>query len=217
MAWRGDEWIGLGDEMWVHVVEMGVGNGRLNCRDVCSLSMVCRRLHHLSGLDCIWRKLSERDFVQADESLKECLGSASSGFTKGKYRSRFEKVKAVKLATQKRLVLRLQSCRAVLEQECKSLEDCICRERENLLNVLSRFKNTEKARHASVALQLWQPQVVRTMHEQVVEQQPVDLDACRQLLKMEAKVCREQITRSERSIVSNTISISTLISLQYGF
>eukprot|EP00249_Psilotum_nudum_P016225 c25728_g1_i2 orf=122-481(+) len=78
-------------------------------------------------------------------------------------------------------------------------------------NAGAGVSNTDsRERHASVALQLWQPQVVRTMHEQVVEQQPVDLDACRQLLKMEAKVCREQITRSERSIVQKRCIIERI-------
>ncbi|KAH6554919.1 hypothetical protein KP509_1Z296900 [Ceratopteris richardii] len=60
---------------------------------------------------------------------------------------------------------------------------------------------------SSVALKLWQPEIVRLVQEQVVRQQPIDPQFRHYSLEMEAKVCREEIKKCRRRIDRNRLVI----------
>lgn len=113
---------------------------------------------------------------------------------------RFERVKAVKIAAHKRLVLRIQSQALVLERECKDLETQLHEEKKRHNSTLVELKNLERARQSSIALNVWQPQFVRMAQNTVLEHTPVHTESRIHSLKMEMRVCKERIARFTRSI-----------------
>eukprot|EP00246_Nothoceros_aenigmaticus_P012419 TRINITY_DN3842_c0_g1_i5.p1 TRINITY_DN3842_c0_g1~~TRINITY_DN3842_c0_g1_i5.p1 ORF type:complete len:123 (+),score=6.99 TRINITY_DN3842_c0_g1_i5:49-417(+) len=65
-------------------------------------------------------------------------------------------------------------------------------------------------RRARAALQIWQPQVVRTRHEMLIEQLPLDIDSQCHLLEMEIRVCRNLICTYERGLAHKKSLIEML-------
>jgi len=57
---------------------------------------------------------------------------------------------------------------------------------------------------SSVALQIWQPQAVRSQHHEVLQQESVNVGARQRSLQMEINVCRERVQQFEKSLV-NTV------------
>lgn len=62
-------------------------------------------------------------------------------------------------------------------------------------------------REASVALNVWQPEVVRGRQKQMVEQCGVPAESRIRTLEMELKLCKQQIMGLEKSHVSIDVSI----------
>ena len=62
-------------------------------------------------------------------------------------------------------------------------------------------------RQASVALNVWQPEVVRGRQKQLVEQCVVPAESRIHALQMELRLCRQQIMNLKKSYVSVDISI----------
>lgn len=58
-------------------------------------------------------------------------------------------------------------------------------------------------RQASVALNVWQPEVVRGKIKQVVEQNAVPVESRVHALEMELKLCKQQISGFEKAYVSH--------------
>ncbi|KAI5055272.1 hypothetical protein GOP47_0030417 [Adiantum capillus-veneris] len=190
----------LPDEVWTEALQAGVEAGVLDYRDLCSLSITSRALNRFSSLACLWKPLFQRDF--APKHIPADAAARPPSDYKAEYKARFEKIKAAKVAAHKRRLLRLQSEGAALEKECKDLERQMQIEKSKLSKTLGELKSIEHARISSVALRLWQPERVRSMHQQVVEQQPIDPQFRQYSLEMEAKVCREEIRKCSRRIVS---------------
>ena len=57
-------------------------------------------------------------------------------------------------------------------------------------------------RQASVAFNVWQPEVVRGRQKQMVEQNAVPVEGRLRALEMEIKLCKQQITGVNRARVS---------------
>lgn len=57
-------------------------------------------------------------------------------------------------------------------------------------------------RQASVALNVWQPEVIRGRHKQIVEQCAVSADSRIHALEMEVRLCKQQITGLDKAYVS---------------
>ncbi|KAH7295690.1 hypothetical protein KP509_27G060900 [Ceratopteris richardii] len=198
----------LPDEVWIEALQLGVRARILDHRDLCSLSIVSRRLNRLSSLSFLWKPLFEREFSQGESSTNITAPSDLSVTLKqwdykSQYKLRWGKVKAAKALAHKRRVLRIQSDVAVLEKECKDLEREMQAEKIKLSNILTELQTLEQARRSSVALKLWQPEIVRLVQEQVVRQQPIDPQFRHYSLEMEAKVCREEIKKCRRRIVGD--------------
>lgn len=68
------------------------------------------------------------------------------------------------------------------------------------------FDMFDLTRQASVALNVWQPEVVRGRHKDVVEQSVVPVESRVHAMEMELKLCRQQISGFERAYVSCEIS-----------
>eukprot|EP00250_Pteridium_aquilinum_P005497 c15582_g1_i1 orf=34-741(+) len=185
----------LPDEVWTDALQAGVRSGVLDYRDLCCLSIASRPLNRLASLASLWKLLFLRDFPHDSSTLP-----LTSTDYKATYKARFEKIKAAKVAAHKRQLLRLQSEGAVLESESKNLEKQIQEERSKFSRILVELKSLEQIRRSSTALRLWQPEIVRSMQHQLVEQQPVDSEFRQRSLEMEAKLCKEEIKQCSAGI-----------------
>ncbi|KAH9706448.1 hypothetical protein KPL70_012207 [Citrus sinensis] len=186
----------LPDELVRKILESGVQNRSFTYKDLCCLSIACRRLHRLSAEDSLWSHLLSSDFPN-NSSHSSSSSSASS--IKAVYRTRFEKDRERKLAAHRRAVLRkecqvAENLRKVREIECK-LRD----EADKLKFTSAELSNLRRARQASVALNVWQPEVVRGRQKQIVEQSVVPAESRLHALEMELRLCQQQIAGFEKA------------------
>lgn len=56
----------LPDEIWQRILEIGAETSRLDCRDLCCLSIASRRLNRLLLDPTLWAILLARDFPPSD-------------------------------------------------------------------------------------------------------------------------------------------------------
>ncbi|KAF9618766.1 hypothetical protein IFM89_002461 [Coptis chinensis] len=66
-------------------------------------------------------------------------------------------------------------------------------ENEKLKMGLSELGNLERVRSASVAMNVWQPEIVRGKQKRVVEQCVVPVESRVKGVEMEIRVCKQQI------------------------
>lgn len=59
-----------------------------------------------------------------------------------------------------------------------------------------------RLREATVALNVWQPEVIRARQKQIVEQCSVSVDSRYRTLDMELKLCKQQIAIFRKALVS---------------
>ncbi|RVW89833.1 F-box protein SKIP24 [Vitis vinifera] len=52
----------LPDEMWRQILEIGIRSSNLTYKDLCCVSISCRRLHRLSNDAVLWSFLLSSDF-----------------------------------------------------------------------------------------------------------------------------------------------------------
>ncbi|EOY10428.1 F-box family protein, putative isoform 2 [Theobroma cacao] len=119
----------LPDELWRKILEIGIKSSNFIFKDLCSISISCRRLHRLSNEDSLWSHLLSVDFPNQISS------PPSSSSPKSLY----------------------------------------------------------KISQASVALNVWQPEVVRGRQKQTVEQCVVPVESRIHALEMEVKLCNQQL------------------------
>lgn len=84
---------------------------------------------------------------------------------------------------------RVLACRRRLAE----LEESMRAEGERMKAAAQELDNLERVRRASVALNVWQPQVVRGHQNQLVQQCTVPVDSRLSDVNMELKVCKQQI------------------------
>ncbi|KAL0922062.1 hypothetical protein M5K25_006023 [Dendrobium thyrsiflorum] len=170
----------LPDEIWSKILEMGAAANRLSYRDLCSLAITSRRHNRLSSDPSIWSILLALDFPQPNSS-----SSSLPVPSKSLYRTRFERDKARRIAASRRAMLIAESQVSVCKGRLKELECQLWKEGERMKGALEELSNLERIRRASVALNVWQPELVRGSQRQMVEQCTVPIESRLSNLKME--------------------------------
>ncbi|CAK9319670.1 unnamed protein product [Citrullus colocynthis] len=178
----------LPDELWRQILEIGVKSCGLTYKDLCCVSISSRRLRRLSDDDCPWSHLLSSDYPSSSSSFPS---SASS--SKSLYKIRLERDRNRKEAAHRRAVLRKESQIAEHYRRLGELEERLMEETNKLTTTLTELSNLRTVREATVALNVWQPEVIRVRQKQIVEQCSVSVDSRSRTLDMELKLCKQQI------------------------
>lgn len=178
----------LPDELWRWILKLGIESSCLSYKDLCCLSMSCRRLNRLSNEDAVWSKLLSSDFPAHPSS------STDHPSPKSLYQIRFEKDKVKKLLAERRAVLRIESRIHEHERKLHEIELRLVEENEKIKTAIVELKNVRKVREASTALKVWQPEVIRSRQKQIVEHCSVPVDFRINALEMEIRLCKQQIS-----------------------
>ncbi|CAA7053307.1 unnamed protein product [Microthlaspi erraticum] len=184
------------DELWRKILEIGVKSSTFSYKDLCCISISSRRLCRLSCDDSLWLLLLFHDFPSHIDSSS----SSSQSPTKFIYRTRFEREKERKVAAHRRALLRKESVVSELGRRIRELETRLSEEAERFQGASMEFSNLQRIRQASVALNVWQPEVVRGRQKQMVEQNAVPVAGRLRALEMEMKLCKQQIMGVNRSL-----------------
>lgn len=171
---------------------------RLSFKDVCCTSICCKRLHRLSNEPSLWSSLLSSDFP---------LRPTTSNPSKALYQSWYEKDKAKRSAAHTRAVLRIESRVAEHSRRLEELRMLRGEETTKFNGAAAELSNLHKVRQASVALNVWQPEVIRGRQKQIVEQCSVPVDSRINALEMELKLCKQHLIVFEKNYVS-VVSIS---------
>ncbi|KOM38633.1 hypothetical protein LR48_Vigan03g201500 [Vigna angularis] len=189
----------LPEELWQRILEIGIESRGLSCQDLCCVSISCRRLHRLSSEDLLWNRLLSADYPQTHPS--------SSTSSKSLYKLRFERDNEWRIAARRRAVLRKERRiaahrRAVLRKESqivehsrklREIQTLVAQETATATQTAQDLSNLLRARQAFVPLNVWQPEVVRIMQNQMVEQSAVAAECRIHALEMELNLCKQQI------------------------
>ncbi|KAE8713301.1 F-box protein SKIP24 [Hibiscus syriacus] len=178
----------LPDELWRKILEIGIKASSFTYKDLCCVSISCRRLHRLSDEYSLWSHLISVDFPTQTSSVPSSCSSPKS-----LYRIRFERERERKLWAHKRAVLRKESQVAEHIRKLREIEVRLLEERNKLKSSLSELSNLHKVSQAFVALNVWQPEVVRGRQKQLVEQCTVPVESRVRALDMEVKLCNQQL------------------------
>ncbi|KAL3507031.1 hypothetical protein ACH5RR_032413 [Cinchona calisaya] len=210
----------LPDELWRRILEIGVSttstststataavNPCLNYKDLCCLSITCRRLNRIvSSEDSLWSSLLLSDFPPLHNlpSNKSSPCTTSSSSSKALYKLRYERDREQKRLAHRRIVLRIESeiaesSRKIREMELQSVE-----EREKMRITVAELLNLRRVRQAAVALNVWQPEVIRGKQKQMVEQCDVPVESRISALEMELRLCKQQIANYDKAIKVET-------------
>uniref|UniRef100_A0A0E0JQ80 F-box domain-containing protein n=1 Tax=Oryza punctata TaxID=4537 RepID=A0A0E0JQ80_ORYPU len=179
----------LPDELWARVLELGAASSALGFRDLCALAIASRRLRRLSLHHSLWSALLSRDFPSQSPQPSSASSSQSQQqlHPKSVYKTKFERHKVRMAEARRRVVFeaegRVLACRRRLTQ----LEESLQAEGEKMKAAAQELDNLERVRRASVALNVWQPQVVRGRQIQLVQQCTVPVDSHLSDVNMELK------------------------------
>ncbi|KAL6614291.1 hypothetical protein ACP70R_036561 [Stipagrostis hirtigluma subsp. patula] len=182
----------LPDELWARALELGAASSALGFRDLCCLAIACRRFRRLSLHPPLWSLLLSRDFpAQSQPSTSSSSSSQQQQeqklHPKSVYKTKFERHKLRMAEARRRAVFeaeaRVLACRTRLAE----LEESMRAEGERMKATAQELDNLERVRRASVALNVWQPQVVRGRQKQLVQQCTVPVDTRLSDLNMELK------------------------------
>ncbi|MED6197341.1 hypothetical protein PIB30_055708 [Stylosanthes scabra] len=200
----------LPDELWRRILEIGIENRSLGYKALCSISISCRRLHRLSDEDSLWNRLLSDDFPLNHNLTPSSLSSSSSS-AKSIYKFRFERDKERRVAAHRRALLRKESQVAEHSRRLRAIETRVSQETSKMRETVAELSNLRRVRQASVALNVWQPEVVRGRQKQMVEQSVVPAESRIHALEMELRLCKQQIMGLEKSYVSVDIPICDMI------
>ncbi|KAJ8763141.1 hypothetical protein K2173_025526 [Erythroxylum novogranatense] len=198
----------LPDELWRQILEIGIRNSKFTYKDLCCISISCRRLRRLSSEDSLWSHLLFSDFAQP-----------FTASAKSVYKIRYEKEKGRKLAAHRRAVLRAES--QIMERQRRTVEiqNLLRLETQKMRAAANEFSNLHKIRQASLALNVWQPEVIRSRQKQMVEQCSVPVESRLHSLEMELKLCKHQISGFKKAYRDEIQRLETakqeLASLKY--
>ncbi|KAL1352306.1 hypothetical protein HN51_016299 [Arachis hypogaea] len=187
----------LPDELWRRILEIGIENRSFNYKTLCCITITCRRLGRLSAEDPLWNRLLSIDFPLNHNVSPSSLPSSSSA--KSIYKFRFERDKERRVAAHRRAVLRKESQVAEHSRRLRAIETRINQETSKMRETVAELSNLRRVRQASVALNVWQPEVVRGRQKQMVEQSVVPAESRIHALEMELRLCRQQIIGLEMS------------------
>ncbi|TKY62823.1 F-box protein SKIP24 [Spatholobus suberectus] len=183
----------LPDELWRRILEVGIENSGFSYKDLSCVSISCRRLHRLSSEDPLWNRLLSSDYPQPHPS------SSSSHSSKSLYKLRFERDKERRIAADRRAVLRKESQIAEHSRRLRDIQTRVAQETARAAQTAQELSNLRRVRQAFVALNVWQPEVVRSRQKQMVEQSAVPAEGRIHVLEMELKLCKQQIVGLEKS------------------
>nr|XP_043617420.1 F-box protein SKIP24 [Erigeron canadensis] len=178
----------LPDELWRWILELGVETTCLNYKDLCCLSMTCRRLNRLSKEGVLWSKLLTFDFPTQPSS------STNYPPPKTLYQIKFDKDKVKRLLAEKRAVLRVESQVHEHKRKLHEIEGKLVQENDKIKSAIVELKNLLKVREASTALKVWQPAIIHSRQKQIVEHCSVPVASRINALEMEIKLCKQQIS-----------------------
>ncbi|XP_058750631.1 F-box protein SKIP24 [Vicia villosa] len=186
----------LPDELWSRILEIGIGNSTLTYKDLCCISITSRLLHRLSSQHSLWNRLLSSDFPL---SLSSPIPSSSSSSSKSLYKLRFERDKERKIAAHRRAVLRKESQISEHSRRLHDIQTRVSQEKIKAIQTSNELSHLRRVREASVALNVWQPVVVRGRQKQMVEQCGVPAESRIRTLEMELRLCKQQIMGLEKS------------------
>ncbi|XP_022718789.1 F-box protein SKIP24 isoform X2 [Durio zibethinus] len=203
----------LPDELWRNILEIGIKVSNFTYKDLCCVSISCRRLHRLSNEAPLWSHLLSVDFANQISSLP------SSSSPKSFYKIRFERERERKLLAHKRTVLRKESQVSEHVRKLREFEVRLHEETQKLKSAVSELSNLHKVSQAVVALNVWQPEVVRGRQKQMVEQCVVPVESRVRALEMEVKLCNQQLKVFDKAYRDEKRRLDTakeeLLSLKY--
>ncbi|GJN17372.1 hypothetical protein PR202_gb04432 [Eleusine coracana subsp. coracana] len=179
----------LPDELWARILELGATSSALGFRDLCCLAIASRRLGRLSLHPPLWSALLARDFPSSSSSQQQ----QEEIHPKSQYKTKFERHKLQMAKARRRAVFEAESRVLACKKRLVELEQSMRKEGERMKAAAQELENLERVRRASVALNVWQPQVVRGRQKQMVQQCTVPVDSRLRDLNMELKVCKQQI------------------------
>jgi hypothetical protein len=203
----------LPEELWRRILEIGIKSSGFTYKDLCSISISCRRFHRLSNEQSFWSHLLSSDFPSSSSSSK------TNSSTKTLYRERFERDREKKLAAKRRAVLRKESQIAEHSRKLRQIETRLEDEKEKLRATVAEFSHLRLVRQASVALNVWQPEVIRGRQKEIVEQCVVPFESRIHALEMELRLCKQQILGFEKAHKDEKRRLDTakeeLVSMKY--
>nr|XP_027188456.1 F-box protein SKIP24 isoform X2 [Cicer arietinum]XP_027188457.1 F-box protein SKIP24 isoform X2 [Cicer arietinum] len=190
----------LPNELWSRILEIGIGKSGLSYKDLCCISISCRLLHRLSSDDSLWNHLLSSEFPLSPSP-------PSNSSSKSLYKFRFERDKERKIAAHKRVVLRKESQIAEHSRRLHDIQTRVSQEKIKAIQTSTELSHLLRVRvfvisfcrQASVALNVWQPEVVRGRQKQMVEQCVVPAESRIRALEMELRLCKQQIMGLEKS------------------
>uniref|UniRef100_A0A5B7BTD2 Putative F-box family protein isoform 1 n=1 Tax=Davidia involucrata TaxID=16924 RepID=A0A5B7BTD2_DAVIN len=189
----------LPDELWRRILEIGIETSNLlNYKDLCCLSIASRRLYRLSNEDALWSAILSSDFPPQKDSSHSSASSTNSS-SKTLYKIKFERDRARKLAAHLRAVLRIESQIAEHSRKLQQIQHQSAEESEKMKAAVAELSSLHKVRQASVALNVWQPEVIRGKQKQIVEQCVVPIESRIKALEMELRLCKQQISGFDKT------------------
>ncbi|XP_073296551.1 F-box protein SKIP24 [Primulina huaijiensis] len=199
----------LPDEMLRRIMEIGIQSGTLACADLCRLSIVCRSFRLLAADDSLWSHLLFSDFPSSRNDLNLNINDVSSSDAdadadaklKRLYKVRYESDRNRKRQQQICAVLKLEGKIAEHLGKIRRIELHILEEKDKLNKADAERKYLCQVRHASVALNVWQPEVIRARQEQMIRQCTVPVKSRIKILDMELNSCKHQIACLWKSLM----------------
>ncbi|CAO1944652.1 unnamed protein product [Urochloa humidicola] len=188
----------LPDELWARVLELGVASSALGFRDLCCLAIASGRLGRLSLHPSLWSALLSRDFPSQSQPSSSSSTSQQQ-HPKSLYKTKFERHKVRMAEARRRAVFEAEARVLACRRRLAELEESMRAEGERMKAAAQEQDNLERVRRASVALNVWQPQVVHGRQKQLVQQCTVPVDSRLSDLNMELKVCKQQIATYKNS------------------
>ncbi|PIA46685.1 hypothetical protein AQUCO_01500317v1 [Aquilegia coerulea] len=180
----------LPDEIWREILQIGIKKSKLNYKDLCFISISSKRLNQLSNENTLWSSLLTLDYPKTLQTQS----TTTPLLLKNLYKSKFEREKQQKLASHRRAILRIESQIHIHQAKMREFELQLIEENEKLRLTIDELKNLERVRSSSIALNnVWQPEIVRGMQKKVVEQCGVSFASRFSTVKMEIRVCKQQI------------------------
>ncbi|CAL4953956.1 unnamed protein product [Urochloa decumbens] len=189
----------LPDELWARVLELGAASSALGFRDLCCLAIASRRLGRLSFHPALWSALLSRDFPSQSQPSSSSSTSQQQQqqqqqlHPKSLYKTKFERHKVRMAEARRRAVFEAEARVLACRRRLADLEESMRAEGERMKAAAQELDNLERVRRTSVALNVWQPQVVHGRQKQLVQQCTVPVDSRLSDLNMELKVCKQQI------------------------
>ncbi|XP_039851810.1 F-box protein SKIP24-like [Panicum virgatum] len=180
----------LPDELWARVLELGAASSALGFRDLCCLAIASRRLGRLSLHPALWSALLSRDFPwqsQPSSSSTSTSQQQQQLHPKSLYKTKFERHKVRIAEARRRAVCEAEARVLASKRRLAELEESMRAEGERMKAAAQELDNLERVRRASVALNVWQPQVVRGRQKQLVQQCTVSVNSRVSDLNMELK------------------------------